>query len=395
VSDFPLLRHRTEVRYLLAIAGVLVVAGGLAGLKFTQISSLIALGKAQAQQGPPPESVATARAAAESWPETLTAVGSVAPAKGVTVASEVAGLVTAIRFDSGARVRRGQVLVELDRSVEVAQLAAARARQELALVSARRSRALIKEGVIAGAKLDSDESALKSANAEVAALRAQIERKTVRAPFAGRLGIRLVNVGQFLSPGTPLTVLQGVESLFVDFTLPQQRLPALAVGLSVRLTVPGRDQALTGTLAAIDPEVDAATRTIKLRATVAPPDPQLRPGMFVNVEVVLPQQEPRVVIPATAVVHAAYGDSVFVVTPAAAEQRPPAAGREGPPPRVARQQFVRLGPYRGDFVAVLEGVTAGQEVVVAGAFKLRNGGRVVVRNDVTPDAQLAPTPANH
>jgi membrane fusion protein, multidrug efflux system len=373
---------------------VLALVGGLAGVKFKQVSSLMRMGRAMAQAGPPPESVATAVAAEQQWEGTLQAVGSIAPARGVTVANEAAGLVTAIRFDSGALVKRGQALVELDTAVERAQLASVAARQDLAGSSARRSRALIKAGVISGAQFDSDESSYKAATAEVAALRAQIERKTVRAPFAGRLGIRLVNVGQYLNPGTPISVLQAVDALYVDFTLPQQRLPEVAVGMPVRLALAGGQTPIGGTIAAIDPTLDAATRTIRLRATVAPPAPQLRPGMFVNVEVVLPQAVARVAIPATAVVHAAYGDSVFIVEDRQDDRGRARAGAGARPARVVRQQFVRLGEARGDFVTVLDGVSAGQELVVAGAFKLRNGAAVVVDPDVKPDPQLAPRPEN-
>ncbi|HEY3355200.1 MAG TPA: efflux RND transporter periplasmic adaptor subunit [Polyangia bacterium] len=382
------------MRYLVAIGTVLVVMGGLAGVKFKQVSSLIQVGRAMAKAGPPPEAVATAQAHEQSWQGTVAAVGSVSPANGVTVANEVAGLVTAIRFQSGALVKRGQPLVMLDTSVEQAQLAAARARKELAATTAGRSRALKQEGAIPGAQLDTDESALRTSSAEAAALRAQIERKTVRASFSGRVGIRLVNVGQYLNPGTPIAVLQAVDALYVDFTLPQQHLQDVTVGMPVRATFEGAAGPVAGTIAAIDPALDSATRTIKLRAAVGTAADGLRPGMFVNVAVVLRAAEPRVVIPATAVVHAAYGDSVFVVENARDERGTLVPGPGGQPAKVARQQFVRLGESRGDFVAVDQGVTAGQEVVIAGAFKLHNRAPVVVNNDVKPNPQLAPHPIN-
>lgn len=390
------------MRHVIAIAALVLVVAGLAGVKYSQISSLLAMGRAMAQSGPPPEAVASARAEVQPWPGRLVAVGSVSSARGVTVSNEVPGVVTAIRFESGALVKRGEVLVELDTGVERAQLASARARKDLASTNAGRSRSLFKDGAIPPVQLDSDESTLKSSRADEGALRAQIERKTVRAPFAGRLGIRQINLGQYLSPGTPITELEAVDVLYVDFTLPQQRLAEVAVGLPVRVTIDGAAAPVAGTIGAIDPAIDAATRSIRMRATVAGGDPRLRPGMFANVEVELPGAAQKVVIPATAVVHAAYGDSVFVV-----EDRPPAPPRGGPaPPRggpapapgtsakIARQQFVRLGEARGDFVAVADGVAAGQEVVTDGAFKLRNGGGVVVREAVTPAPQLAPHPEN-
>ncbi len=394
MRSFSARRHPTLVRYFLAIVGVLAVVGGLAGVKFKQISSLIHMGEAMAKAGPPPEAVATATSREDKWQGTLSAVGSVSAAKGVTVTNEIAGVVTAIRFESGTVVKQGQILVELDTSVERAQLASAVARKELAVVNAARSRTLLQEDAIARSQLDNDESALKSSNADVGALHAQIERKTIRAPFAGRLGIRSVNLGQYLNPGTPITVLQSVDGGYIDFTLPQQRLPEVAVGVPVRVSVDGSQATMDGAIAAIDPTVDLTTRTIKIRATVAKGDDRLRPGMFVNVTVVLPDTATRIVVPATAVVHASYGDSVFVVETRKDDKGNVVTGPDGHPTKQARQQFVRVGESRGDFVAILEGVTAGQEVVVAGAFKLRNGAPVMVNNDVKPNPQLAPRPEN-
>jgi membrane fusion protein (multidrug efflux system) len=364
------------VRYVIAIIGLLGLTAALGGLKYKQISSLIGMAKAMQASGPPPESVGTAKAVEQAWQGTLSAVGSVSAQKGVTVANEVPGVVTAIRFESGAVVKAGQVLVELDSSVERAQLASALAQRDLARTNAGRSRALVEKSALSRSQLDGDEAALKSSTAEVGALEAQIERKTVRAPFAGRLGIRAVNLGQYLNPGTAVTVLQSVDHGYVDFTLPQQRIADVAVGMPVKVGADGIAAAVDGTIAAIDPTVDATTRTIKLRATVKAPE--LRPGMFVNVTVVLPNAANRVIVPATALVHASYGDSVFVV-------------EDG---RTARQQFVRAGETRGDYVAILDGVKAGQEVVTAGAFKLRNGAPVAVHNEVQPAPKLDPRPEN-
>jgi membrane fusion protein (multidrug efflux system) len=384
---------RQDVRYLFAILGVIGVIGGLAGVKYKQIDSLIQMGQAMAKAGPPPEVVGTYMAREETWQASISAVGDVSPSKGVTVANEVPGVVTAIRFESGALVRRGQVLVELDSSVERAQLASALARRDLAKVNAGRSQALLQQGAVARAQLDSDDATRKSSDADVGALQAQIERKTVRASFDGRLGIRQVNLGQYLNPGTAITVLMAVDASYVDFTLPQQRLADVAVGMPVRVVVDGAPLAAAGAIAAIDPTVDAATRTVKVRATVAD-TAKLRPGMFVTAEVVLAEKANRVTVPAMAVVHASYGDSIFVVEDRKDEKGAVVAGPDGKPVKVARQQFVRTGGARGDFVAVLDGVTAGQEVVVAGAFKLRNGAPVAINNDVKLDPQLSPKPEN-
>jgi membrane fusion protein (multidrug efflux system) len=299
-------------------------------------------------------------------------------------------VVSAIRFDSGEVVKQGQVLLELDSSVERAQLASAQARRDLARLSADRSRALVKENVIARSQADSDDATLKSTSADAAALQAQIERKVVRAPFSGRLGIRQVNLGQYLTPGTAITVLQAVDAVYVDFTLPQQQLGAIAVGTPVQIHVdgPGPGTPGEGAIAAIDPTLDAATRSIKVRAAVGNKDDRFRPGMFVEVAVVLPGRRKLVAVPATAIVHASYGDSVFVVEDKPGDAAGATAGK------VARQQFVRTGESRGDFVGLVEGLKAGQEVVVAGAFKLRNGAGVVVNNSVKLDPKLQPQVEN-
>ncbi|HEU4532947.1 MAG TPA: efflux RND transporter periplasmic adaptor subunit [Polyangiaceae bacterium] len=384
------------MRYVLVTLGLVLLVGALAGVKALQIGSLLKMGEQMEKSGPPPEAVAAATAQEQAWRGSLAAVGSVSAAKGVAVSNDAAGVVSAIRFESGAAVKAGQVLVELDSGVERAQLASALARKELAEVNLRRSRALLESNAIAPAQLDNDEAQLKALLADVGALQAQIARKVVRAPFAGRLGIRSVNLGQFLAPGTTLTTLEALGAVFVDFSLPQQRLGEVAVGAPVRVTLEQDGQSFDGSVSAIEPGVDAATRTARLRASVPGAQDRLRPGMFARVEVLLPSpaQAKVVVVPATAVVHAPYGDSVFVLEEPAGEPPPPPPGAPAGPRKVARQQFVKLGEARGDFVAVLEGVKPGQEVVSAGAFKLRNNAPVVVGSAVAPAPQLAPRPAN-
>jgi membrane fusion protein (multidrug efflux system) len=383
------------MRYLVAGLAILVLVGGLVAVKFTQISSLISMGKQMEKIGPPPEAVGTAMSQEETWGGSVSAVGTITSFKGVAISNEVPGIVSAIRFESGAKVKAGQVLVELDSKAERAQVASIEARKELATVNVGRTRALVADNAIAKAQLDTDESALKTSSADLGALRAQIDRKVVRAPFSGRLGIRQVNLGQYLNPGTTLTELEAIDMVFVDFSLPQQRLQTVSVGMPVRVTVEGvAGLSAEGTIVAINPTVDATTRAMKIRASVPNKDEKLRPGMFAKVSVVLPEQGSVVVIPASAVVHASYGDSVFVV-----EDKKDASGSavratDGKPAKVARQQFVRLGEARGDFIAVADGVKPGQEVVTAGAFKLRNGAGVMVNNDIKADPQLAPRPEN-
>lgn len=382
------------MRYVIAVVGLLLVIGGLVSVKYKQISGLIKMGKEMEKSGPPPEVVSTSTSALQTWEGTIYAVGSVTAVKGVTISNDAPGVVAAIRFESGALVKQGQVLVELDSSVERAQLASAQARKELALLNADRSRRLVDSAAIPRAQLDTDDALLKSSRFDLGALAAQIDRKIVRAPFAGKLGLRTVNLGQYLNPGTPLTVLEAIDSVYVDFSMPQQRLADLKVGMPLRVTLDGTEVTLDGSIAAIDPTLDATTRTIKVRGTVPNKDEKLRPGMFATVRVVLPQQGPVVTVPATAIVHASYGDSVFVVEDKKDDAGNVVNGADGAPAKVARQQFVRLGESRGDFVAVVDGVKANEVVVVAGAFKLRNGAGVVVNNDVAPKPQIAPHPSN-
>ena len=383
------------MKYALPILGLFALIAVLVAIKFTQISSLMNMGKEMAKAGPPPETVATATAQTQSWEGTLSAVGSITAAKGVVVSNDAPGVVSHIYFESGAVVRQGQTLADLDTSVERAQLASSRAKVDLATLTVNRSRALVKSNTIAQSAADNDESQLKTASTDANAIAAQIDRKIVRAPFSGRLGIREINLGQYLNSGTRITVLEAIDTVYVDFTLPQQRLGEIKIGMPIRVTIEGTEGVpREGTIAAVDPEVDATTRTIKVRAAVPNKEETLRPGMFANVSVVLPDQGKLVTVPATSLVHASYGDSVFVVEDKKDDSGGVAAGPDGNPRQVARQQFVRVGASAGDFVAILDGVAAGQAIVSAGAFKLRNGSAVTVNNEVKVDPQLSPHPDN-
>lgn len=375
------------MRYLISIIALIAGLAILAGVKGAQISTLMAAGAEMQKAGPPPEAVSTAKAQEQAWQASLSAIASVVSVKGVTLSNDAPGTVARLHFESGATVKQGQILVELDSRVERAQLASIRARQTHAEQSLKRSQALTLSGAVAKAQLDADQSTFDSLTADARALEAQIERKIVRAPFGGRLGMREVNLGQYLAPGTPVSVLESTEAVYVDFTLPQQDVSKIRVGMPVRARLEASETALAdGSVFAIEPALDAATRAVKVRASFPTEEERLRPGMFVNVSVLLPDSPRVVAIPQTAVVHASFGDSVFIV-----ESKP---GPDGKPLLSARQQFVRLGTTQGDFVAVLDGVSAGQEVVTAGAFKLRNGARVSVSDAVKLDPQLAPRPVN-
>jgi membrane fusion protein, multidrug efflux system len=350
------------MRYVITIAGLILLLGALAGLKGAQIATLIGFGEQMQKLGPPPEPVNSALVEQQDWEQTLNAVGSVVSSRGVALSNDAAGVVTKLHFESGDEVKSGEPLVEIDARVEQAQLQSLRARLQLAGQSLERTRTLAVSGVSTQAELDAGESEVRSLSADVRALQAQIERKTVRAPFEGTLGIRAVNLGQYLAPGTTLTVLESSKAVFVDFTLPQQDLPNIQVGRRVRLrSEPTAPVLAEGEISAFDSSVDAVSRTLKVRASIPNAEGVLRTGMFVNVEVLLPESSKVVAVPVTAVVHAAYGDSVFVIEPKkdAAGSAPAGAG---PPAEVARQQFVRLGGTRGDFVSIEEGVSAGERV---------------------------------
>jgi membrane fusion protein (multidrug efflux system) len=387
-------KHPRLTRYLFVIGGLVLLVVVLVGIKGAQIGSLMAMGKEMQAMGPPPEAVGSTPARAETWETTLTAVGSVSSLRSVTVSPEVSGLVSQVRFESGAIAREGQVLVELDADVERAQLGSAEARRELASNTAKRSEVLAKGNVISRAQYDDSQSQLRAAQSDVASVKAQVERKVIRAPFRGRLGIRGVNPGQYVTPGTTITTLDALGGTFVDFSLPQEDIPSVRVGLPVRVTFEGSSDAAEGKISAVEPTVDPTTRNTKIRAELPEQAGKLRPGTFVNVQVVQPEKRQIVAVPLTAIIHASFGDSVFVVEPKKQGSPGMAQTPDGKPVKVARQQFVRLGQTRGDFVAIAKGVQAGQEIVTSGAFKLRNNAPIVVDNSVKADAGLEPHPEN-
>jgi membrane fusion protein, multidrug efflux system len=369
--------------WIVVVAGLVVVTGLLVGVKAGQIVTMVRAGESFA---PPPESVAAAKVERTEWQATRGAIGSLVAARGVTLGAELPGLVRAISFESGSDVRKGQVLVKLDTSTEEAQLAAATADAALAKVNLDRARTLRASESTSQADLDTAEARAKQADAQAATLRATIAKKTIRAPFDGRISIRQVELGQVVAPGTAIGSLQSVSPIHADFWLPQQALAELKAGQRVRVrTDAWPDASWDGEITAVNPEVDVATRNVRVRATVRNADGRLRPGMFANVEVLSEERSPVLVIPATAVIFAPYGDSVFAIE----EKKDEKTGRTAV---VARQKFVRLGDRRGDFVAVASGLAAGETIVASGAFKLRNGMAVAVNGASGPGAELAPKP---
>lgn len=374
------------LQFLVGLVGcALLVAGPLILVKGSQFKAMGAAGAAMVM---PPTTVTASAAVEQSWVTSLVATGSVAPVQGVTVGAEMPGKVVKIAFEAGATVKAGDLLVQLDTSTEEAQLRAAEAAAALGTANLARARELRQSGTNSPADLDASDAQSKGAAAQADNIRAVIAKKTIRAPFAGRLGLRLVNLGQILKDGEPIATLQTLDPIYVNFSLPQQRLAQVSAGNTVRVTsdaAPG--QTFEGKISAISPEVDSVTRNVRLQATISNQGEKLRTGMFANVEVVLPTAEKVLAIPATSVAYAPYGDSVFVVDEKKDE-------KSGKVELTLRQQFVRLGTARGDFVNVVDGLKPGEKVVTSGVFKLRAGTHVVIDNTLEPKAQLAPKPNN-
>ena len=371
-------------RWIIGVLVLLAIFAGLAAIKGAQIVAMINAGETFVQ---PPESVTSAQAESFGWQAAQGAVGTVLAVRGVTLSAELPGVVSDIRFENGASVKKGQVLVQLDASSEAAQLTGAEADAQLARLTRDRVEKLLAQGANTQSELDAVRARAVQAEAVVAHLKTLLAKKVIRAPFEGRIGIRQVELGQLVSPGNPIASLQSITPALVEFQLPQQALAQVKQGQKVRLRVdvfPG--QTWEGELTTINPEVELSSRNVRMRATVPNADGRLLPGMFANVEVLAEASTPVVAIPATAVLFAPYGDSVFTLA-----EGKDAAGKKA---LLARQQFVRLGERRGDFVEVTSGLTAGQTVVSSGVFKLKNGAAVVLNNALAPPVEAAPQPVN-
>lgn len=373
-------------RIIFILLALVILVAALAGTKLLQFKAMAA--NAQAFHAPA-QAVTAAPARSETWEPRLTAVGSLVAVQGITVTAEMAGKITDIAFTAGARVKAGQVLVRQDMAAEQSQLRGAEASADLARTTLARNAALLSQHTISQAEYDAASASFQETSAQADNLRAAIAKKTIRAPFAGRLGVRQVNLGQVVDSGTPIVTLQALDPIYVDFSLPQQQLSSVRPGLAVRLSTdaaPGREFA--GTVSVVSPQVDPATRNVQVRATLDNPDETLLPGMFANVTIALPAAAPVLAIPATAVLYAPYSDSVFVLDAKPGENGTPAS-------TVLRQQFVKLGEKRGDFVAVTDGLKDGELVATTGVFKLRNGLSVTVDNTLAPAFNLAPTPKDN
>ena len=378
------MRKRTK-QILIAVGALVVVVLVLGGTKGAQIRAMIKAGESFT---PPPEAVTTAEVVAEEWGSSYAAIGSVEPVMGVMLTAEIEGTVREIRFRSGEQVKRGKVLLRIDTSTEQAELASARADAKLAEAELARTRKLIEVDARSEADLDSAVARAAQAKAAVRNVQSIIAKKTIRAPFSGRLGIRMVDLGEFLQAGTEIVALESLDRVYVDFRVPQQALAEIGPGLEVEIsgdTFAGATWA--GEIESVDVQVDRSTRNVLVRALVDNADRKLRPGMFVNVKVVLPDILDVVIIPETSILYAPYGDSVFVVNASQDE----ASGEER---LTVEQVFVRLGERRGDLRAIESGLLAGQTIVSTGAFKLQNGMAVVVDNSLAPKVSVNPKPSN-
>jgi membrane fusion protein, multidrug efflux system len=369
-------------RMILTVGVMLVLITALGFVKFKQVQSAIAAGSSFQ---PPPEAVTSLVARQEQWPGTMNVIGTAEAVHGVTVSADLAGIVDRIAFESGQSVREGAVLVELDTRQEHAQLASLEAQRDLAKVNFDRMEGLVKAGVISRMDYDQATAQQKATAANVAEIRATIERKTIRAPFSGILGIRKVNLGQYMAAGGAIVPLQSLNPIYVNFGVPQQAAGQVRVGQTLRVTTEDvAGHVFSGRVTAIDSVVDQTTRNVQVQATLANPDGKLRPGMFIQVELAFGAPQPVITLPTSAISYAPYGDSVYVIT----DLKDP----KGRTYRGVRQTFVKVGGSRGDQVAVITGVKPGDEVVTSGVFKLRNGAAVQVNNKVQPGNNPAPKP---
>ena len=369
-------------KVIAALVGVFLI---IAGIKVLQIVTLASTGK---KMVPPPTTVTSADVEKGDWQPMLTAVGSISPVQGAMISAELAGTVAEINFQSGALVKKGEVLLKLDASAEQAQMRSAEADAELAKNDLDRARGLAERKVISAAEFDATQSKYAQKKAAVENMQSVIDKKQIRAPFDGTAGIRAVNPGQMVKVGDPLVSLQALGQVFVDFSLPQQQLADVKPDLPVKVTTDAiPDREFEGKLTAVNSSIDPTTRNVSLQATLDNQDHALRAGMFARVKVLLPKKNPTIFIPATAVSYAPYGNSVFVIEKKSDEK----TKKED---LILRQQFIRTGETRGDFVAVTDGLKANEQIVSTGVFKLRNGMNVVIDNKLAPKSELAPKPAD-
>jgi membrane fusion protein (multidrug efflux system) len=367
------------------VVGLCVVISSLAYVKYEQISTLISRGK---NFIPPATTTTSFDVQRASWEQTLSSIGSLEATKGLIVTADISGRISNVLFEAGSEVKAGDLLIQQDTSEEQAKLRSNQASAALAKSTLERITKLYNQRVASKSELDNSKSTYDSAVANVDNTRAAIEKKSIRAPFAGRLGIRLVNLGQFINTGDSVVSLQAIDKMYVNFSLPQQFNSKVDVGLSIRLesdAVP--EKQFLGSINAIDPEIEVATRSVRLQAVIDNPNKELLPGMFATIDVLLPNNKAVLYIPVTAVQYATFGDSVFVIEAAKYSEKNQVVD---PEQLIVRQQFVKLGESRGDFVAVDKGLNETDKIASTGVFKLSNGGSVVINNSVVPNFSITP-----
>ena len=371
-------------RMILMLVAAALLVGALGYFKLRQVQAAVKGGAFQ----PPPEAVTTIIAKQGTWPSTLSVVGTTAPVHGVTVSADLPGTVDTITFDSGKFVHEGEVLVQLDTRQERAQLAAMEAQRDLAKINYDRMQQLVNQGVISRMEYDKSTAEQRQTEANVGEIKATIQRKTIRAPFSGILGIRQVNLGQYMSAGTAIVSLQALNPIYANFNVPQQVMSQMRPGQNVKISTDGASgHEYTGRVNALESTVDESTRNVQVQATLANPENKLRPGMFVQVEVGVGAQRSLFPLPASAINYAPFGDSVYIVTDL--------KGPDGKTYRGVRQQFVKVAGARGDQVGIVSGLNQGDEVVTSGAFKLRNGAAVAVNNKIQPGNDPSPKPEDN
>jgi membrane fusion protein, multidrug efflux system len=370
----------------LMLVVVVVVYVGLGYFKFTQFMGFAQLAKSGAF-APPPTAVTTTVAEKSQWQPTLETIGTVVAINGVTISTDLAGIVSKIAFESGSPVKAGELLVQLNTDQEQAQLSQAEAQRDWTQITLTRNEGLLAKRTVSQSDFDSATAQFHQAQATVDQFKALIARKTLRAPFAGIVGIRQVNLGQYLNTGDPVVTLQSFDPIYVNFSLPQQNLSQITVGQEVEITLDAYgDKVFAGKITAMNSLVDQNSRNVQIQATLPNSETQLRPGMYAKVKVVLPEAKEVVAIPSSSVHYAPYGDSVFIVS----NLKSP----EGKTYKGVTEQFVKLGQSKGDLTAVISGLKPGDEVVTSGVFRLRSGGEIIVNNKTKPGSDLSPNPSD-
>ena len=370
-------------RMVIMLVAVALVLGGIFGF---QVFKATMIKKFMSQMSAPPQTVSTAKAAYAQWQSTIQAVGSLRAVKGADLSLEAAGTIDSITFDSGDDVEAGTVLLKLRSDDDAAKLASLQATAALNRITYDRDLKQAKIQAVSQATLDTDAANLKNAEAQVAEQQAVLDKKTLRAPFAGHLGIRAVDLGQYLAAGTMVVTLQALDPIYLDFFVPQQAVDQVRLhqSLDVKVDAYPKD-VFAGEISAINPRVDSGSRNVQVRATLHNADHRLLPGMYATADIQVGQPDRYITLPQTAITYSPYGDSVYVVDDKG-------SGPDGKPQLVARQTFVTTGATRGDQVAALTGVKEGETVVVAGQIKLHNGSTVLINNSIMPTADAAPVP---